>query len=321
MNRRVKRILLFDDKYGRINSHWPYDTKNIIISDRQYYDEPEFKDSLLYKLSQKSYDAFVFSGRKAPEAARILDSITQNEKSVLVCNRSLRKVFKLHNTNLSCKNLETWDVKKLNRLGNDWVRAALSYPFDVLLVQTYGDCEIFNQVLNKKCAFWVPYCYNDHLFYPRNDVQKNLDIGAFFKLERHDHRIAFLDRVKKIADKNGYSFEFSDEYWGEAYAENICRPKVMLHLSYCGDIPWRLYECAASKTCLLTDPLSFHVERLFTRGKDYIEYKKDFSDLEVKITLLLDNDQMREDIVENAYRKVQNYTWERISDALIYPLL
>lgn len=95
----------------------------------------------------------------------------------------------------------------------------------------------------------------------------------------------------------------------------------MLHLSYCGDIPWRLYECAASKTCLLTDPLSFHVERLFTRGKDYIEYKKDFSDLEDKITLLLDNDQMREDIVENAYRKVQNYTWERISDALIYPLL
>lgn len=317
-----KKILLLDDKYGKINSHWPYSTEKLIIEDRQYYDDPNFIEDVTKKLSQKKYDVFAFSGRKAPDAAQKLDFLFLKEEQILECNRSLPKVFKVHNTNLSDKNVKSkWDFNLVRELGNDWVHAALKYPFDLLLVQTYGDNEIFNQVLKRECAFWVPYCYNDRLYFPRDKTKKELDIGAFFKLERHAHRIDFLEKVKGIADKKGYSFEFSDKYWGESYAENICRAKIMVHLSYCGDIPWRLYECAASKTCLLTDPLAFHVEKLFKRNLHYIEYNRDFSNLELQIEKLLNDENLRNNIINNAYSQVQNYTWEQISTSLIYPLI
>ena len=95
----------------------------------------------------------------------------------------------------------------------------------------------------------------------------------------------------------------------------------MVHLSYCGDIPWRLYECAASKTCFLTDPLSFGVERLFVKGKDYIEFNRDLSNLEEKIKWLLENESIRKEITEHAYKTVKKYTWEKVSEELIFPLL
>lgn len=316
-----KSLLVFDDKYGKINSHWPYCTSMINIEDHIYYDDSSFEKQLIHLLCDKEYDAFVFSGRNAPDAARLLDSVLKENKQICPHNKGLRKIYKLHNTNLSEFASDTsWNKEALQRLGNDWVRAAIKYPFDVLLIQTYGDCDIFNHALKSNCAFWVPYCYNDRLFYPRENINKDIDIGAYFKLERHDHRFALINHLETIAEKNGYTFEFSDEYWGDEYAQKLCGAKIAIHLSYCGDIPWRLYECAASKTCLLTDPLSFQVNRLFTPGKDYYEYKRDFSDLESKIKELLD-EELRTRIVNHAYNTVQQYTWEKISSSLIYPHL
>ncbi|MCI9439618.1 MAG: glycosyltransferase family 1 protein [Lachnospiraceae bacterium] len=317
----AKRVLLFDDKFGKINSHWPYSTENIVIEDRIYYDNFDFAVLTLQKLRQKRYEVFGFSGRGAPKTAYILDELLKDNQ-VIAENRFLRKVFKLHNTNLSILDTKIASNRELlYQYGNDWVRAALQYPFDVLLVQTYDDSDIFNRVLGRKSAYWIPYCYNDHLYYPRCDEDRTLDIGAFFKIERHDHRIEFVKMVKEIADRNGYSFEFSDKYWGEEYAKKICTPKIMIHLSYCGDIPWRLYECAASKTCLLTDPLGFNIAKLFTRNVDYYEYKRDFSDLEVRIKELIEDNTKRNNIANNAYEKVQSYTWEKVSTSLIYSLL
>lgn len=320
-NDMLTKLLVLDDKYGKINSHWAYSTDKIMIVDRIYYDEDNFEMKVIKLLTKENIDAIGFSGRNAPVAAAEINNFLKKENLVKDRYNSIPKLFKLHNTNLM-NNIVTSKIERehLMEVGNDWVRAALSYPFDYLLVQTYGDCDVFNHVLHRQCAYWVPYCYNDELYFPRNK-NKDLDIGAFFKLERHDHRIAFVKKIQEYTTEKGYSFEFSDQYWGETYAEQISRAKILVHLSYCGDVPWRLYECAATKTCLLTDPLGFKIEKLFDREIHYAEYQRNFSDLESKIDSLIKNNIYRENIIENAYKRVQKYTWRNISASYILPLI
>ena len=163
------KLLVLDDKYGKISSHWTYSTKNLSIVDRVYYDENYFEQKVLKYLKKEFVDAIAFSGRKAPEAASRIEEYLKEDKVISERYSFLPKVFKLHNTNLT-DHIDKSDInrKSLLKKGNDWVRAALGYPFDLLLVQTYGDCDIFNEVLGKNSAHWIPYCYNDRLYYPRD---------------------------------------------------------------------------------------------------------------------------------------------------------
>lgn len=81
-----------------------------------------------------------------------------------------------------------------------------------------------------------------------------------------------------------------------------------------------MYECAASGTCLLTDPLKFGVEKLFAENC-YVEYNADFSDLEKKIIQILSDDIYRQDIVNAAKLNVQKFAWGDFADYWIVPIL
>lgn len=319
---KIISCIVLDDKYGRINSHWAYSTEKLNIVSRIYYDEPDCEKIIEKVLKEYKIDVIAFSGRRAVEVARKLKQSYDLEFTVSANHyRSALKVMKLHNTNLSdVINADVpLDYRELQRKGNDWVKLAINHPFDVIFVQTHGDAEILNRYNQSKSAVWVPYSYNDRIYYDRK-LKKSLDIGAFFKLERHPHRISFVKRIEDIAKKNGYSFEFSDQYWGKDYAKKLGEAKIAVHISYCGDIPWRLYECAASGTCLLTDPLKFGVEKLFAENC-YVEYNADFSDLEKKIIQILSDDIYRQDIVNAAKLNVQKFAWGDFADYWIVPIL
>lgn len=97
------------------------------------------------------------------------------------------------------------------------MKVALDYPFDVLFIQTYGDAELFNAVLPRCNAYYFPFAYNERRFYPRV-TDKFIDIGMYFKVERHPQRIEFIRRVMESAMKYRWKCELSNAYWGEAYA-------------------------------------------------------------------------------------------------------
>lgn len=317
-------IIVFDDSFGKLNSHWPYSTNQLIISKRLFYDEDGFEEKAFDYIINGSSKVLAFSGKGAANAAYKLDSYFQKQfnQDTLIAFRKLIKVMRVQNTNLSEQLMKTnYTIENLRKFDNRWLQVALDYPFDVLMMQTYGDAEIVNKVLNKNVAYWVPYCYNENKYYPR-DVKKDIDVGMFFKLERHPNRVPLVDYVTNLCERRGWKYCFSDKYWGDEYAEIICRSKILLHLSYFGDIPYRLYEAAGSKLCLLTDPLSFGVENIFIPGEDYCEYNRDLRNLETKIEYLLENPEVRERIAEKAYNNVtNNHTWQKVSNKYVVPLL
>lgn len=313
--------LILDDKYGKINSHWAYSTEKLKILARVYYDEPGYEKLVEEAIMKHKLDFIGFSGRLAVEIAKKLEQYFKTKSiSLQLKYQNLFKVMKFHNTNLSSFFVNSpFEKEYLWEKGNDWVRLAINNPFDLLFIQTYGDAEIINKINKNNKAVWVPYSYNDKLYYERNQ-EKLLDIGAFCKIERHLHRIKFIDLVERIAKKYGYSFEFSDQYWGEQYANKISQAKVMVHLSYCGDIPWRLYECAASQTCLLTDRLGFGIERLFPVGS-YVEYNKDFTNLEVQIRKVMESETLRKQVTNLAKQSVEKYAWGEFADNWVVPII
>lgn len=320
-NRQTMCCLILDDKYGKINSHWAYSTKILKIVTRIYYDEQGYEMLVEKAIADNEIDFIGFSGRGAVEVAKRLEQyFMKKTEPLFLIYQAILKVMKYHNTNLS-STMKNYNLEKdyFYNNGNDWVRLSIDHPFDLALIQTYGDAEIINRINNNKKAVWVPFSYNDRLFYERTS-KKTLDIGAFFKLERHSHRISFINSIKNIADKYGYSFEFSDKYWGEAYAKKISQTKVIVHLSYCGDIPWRLYECAASNTCLLTDKLGFGIEKLFPQAS-FVEYNKDLSNLESQIVKLIENEKYRNRISGLAMKAVQKYAWGEFTEKRILPII
>lgn len=317
---RIYSIVL-DDQFGKINSHWAYSTDKFCIVDRVYYDEENFELIVEDKIKRNNIDVLAFSGRGAIGALLKLNKYFMRKQTDLLNKyKSMLKIMKAHNTNLSNNlNKNRINRKELLRNANDWARMAVNHPFDLIFIQTMGDAELINKVNGDKKAVWVPYAYNDDLYYDRK-LCREVDIGAYFKLERHPHRIEFLNRISYIANKYHYTFEFSDKYWGEEYAKKISKAQIIVHLSYCGDIPWRLYECAASMSCFLTDRLDFGIENLF-RNESYIEYKKNFDDLESKLVCLLTNKKKREQVVCSAYQDVKRYTWGNIVDNRIVPII
>lgn len=167
---KIISCIVLDDKYGRINSHWAYSTEKLNIVSRIYYDEPDCEKIIEKVLKEYKIDVIAFSGRRAVEVARKLKQSYDLEFTVSANHyRSALKVMKLHNTNLSdVINADVpLDYRELQRKGNDWVKLAINHPFDVIFVQTHGDAEILNRYNQSKSAVWVPYSYNDRIYYDR----------------------------------------------------------------------------------------------------------------------------------------------------------
>ena len=310
-------ILVVDNVYGKTNPHWRGDTKNIHIVERVYFDEKNFEEKCINILVNNVIDFIAFCGKGSSKAAKQLDLAFEiNEEYKL---KRIKKIIRIQNTNMSRKEVDFKTKQELYNNGNRWLKEALEYNFDVIFVQTYQDEKIINNVLESGRAYWVPYSNNNKIFYPQN-CEKTIDVGMYFKVQRHPKRKQVIDFVTKICEKNNWKYEFSDKYWGKDYADAIAKSKILIHFSYCGDVPYRLYEAAAIGTCLLTDELYYGVEKLFDKAS-YAVFKRDLSDIEDKIKILLDKPEERRCIEKNASIDIEKNSWEIISEKYIVPIL
>ena len=313
----MHKILVVDNIYGKTNPHWRDDTKNIQIVKRVYFDEKNFEEKCISILANNIIDFIAFCGKGSSKAATQLDlAFDTNEQSSL---KKIKKIIRIQNTNSSEKKVNFDSKQELYKKGNRWLKEALEYNFDIIFVQTYGDEKIINKVLDMKKAYWVPYSNNNNIFYHKG-YRKIVDVGMYFKVQRHPKRKQVIEYVTKICEKNNWNYEFSDKYWGKEYADAIARCKVLIHFSYCGDIPYRLYEAAAVGTCLLTDELHYGIEKLFKKSS-YIVFKRDLSDIEEKIKVLLEKSEERKRIENSALFDIEQNSWEIISEKYIVPIL
>lgn len=325
---KIVNALIIGGIFERLSSHWCYETKHFRICDRIFTDDEKFEEKFQQILSNVDFSTICFSGKDAVINAKRIDSLVQ-----LKCNDALKnkyyniiKAVRIQNTNIP-KDLKYVDISDIDKeLGEKssgllWLHVALDYKFDVIFVQTYGNADIINALNRNNNAVYLPFAYNDRRFYPRTQ-KKNVDIGMYFKIERHSNRLRFIDEIIRLVYKNGWKICLSNAYWGEDYAHYMGEAKIILHYSYVGDIPYRLYEAAGSKACFLTDPLGYGIENFFDKNEHYFEYKRDLSDLEYKINWILEHQDIREKVEEEAYKKaVNNFTWEKVAETIVVPTL
>ena len=76
---KIINILVLDDKFGKINSHWAFSTEKLIVIDRIYYDDILFEEKVLNLINEVSIDAIGFSGRNAIEAELKLEKYLRNK--------------------------------------------------------------------------------------------------------------------------------------------------------------------------------------------------------------------------------------------------
>lgn len=316
-------FITIGNKFEMISSHFCYDTKNISVIKRISYDDNYYVEQFDEAIRNYDYQAIVYSGKEPHKVARYLDQYVDSLCNINIAKkyRYALKAVRLQNTNLSEKYTTKCSRDSILSSSNAYVKVALSYPFDILFVQTYGDAEIFNAILGRNSAYYFPFAFNENVFFPRKS-SKIVDIGMYCAVERHAYRLDFIKHILELSMKNGWKFEFSNAYWGTEYACALNRAKINLHLSKMGDVPYRLYECAGSKLCLLTDPLLFGVEHLYTPGEHFVQYKRDCSDIEEKIKWLLENPNEREFIAEAAYNQAtSHHTWNVIAETYVVPIV
>lgn len=325
MEKQQVNVLVIGGFFERLSSHWCYDTQIFKVLQRVYTDDTRFSEKVLSAISNEKLMAICYSGKDAAIVARNVDCLIyeMGDKKLDCKYKSLVKVVRIQNTNLSNnkynKPEEALQAVAGKSSGASWLSVALDYDFDIVFTQTYGNAEIINSLKRNRVAVYLPFAYNDRRFYPR-DQEKQFDIGMYFKIERHSNRLKFIDHIMKLIYKNGWKFCLSNGYWGDDYAEQLGKAKIILHYSYVGDIPYRLYETAGSRGCFLTDTLKFGVEKLFTPGIHYFEYNSELSDLEQKIDWILTHDEERSCVEEAAYEKViNNYTWGIAAERIVVP--
>ena len=313
--------------FERLSSHWCYDTQHFKVLQRVYTDDIGFAEKVLSAISDERLMAICFAGKDAAVVAQSVDCLVREagDEELKYKYKSVVKAVRIQNTNLPNNKYnspeEALQTVGENSSGASWLSVALDYDFDIISTQTYGNAEIINSLKRNNSARYLPFAYNDRRFYPR-DQEKQFDIGMYFKVERHSNRLKFIDYIMKLVYKNGWKFCLSNGYWGDDYAEQLGKARIILHYSYVGDVPYRLYETAGSKGCFLTDKLKFGVESIFLPEIHYFEYNRELTDLEHKIDWILTHDKERNRVEEAAYEKASNnYTWEIAAEKIVAPVL
>ena len=125
----------------------------------------------------------------------------------------------------------------------------------------------------------------------------------------------FPDDIKVVAPTERVA---QDEYYREILTSKIC----VSPFGY-GEICWRDFE-AILCGCLVIKPDMSHIKTcpdIFIPYKTYIPVEWDYSDLEAQCRSILGNDDLRNQIVENAKRKLFDFYENEIFVDIVAGLL
>jgi len=316
MNEKL-RVLALIPPIEKHVGHWACSTPSLRVE--RVLMEGDVEDRVLAAAERTAPQAVAIIGKFAPQYNDLLDRMS-------ACSSLLKgvpRVYRTQNTNLAQSGFSGPATRAgLTGSPSHWARFAADPRFSLVFVQTLTDVEIFRQALSPVLVSLCPFGVDESIFRAEEtSVEPEIDVGCYFRLKGQTDRIRLVETAEAICGRRGWQFRFCDSLWGRDYAELIHRTKVCLHMSKCGDVPFRLVEVTAMRRVFLTDPLGSGVERIYCAGQDYFTYCRDLSDLESVLLALLLDDSQRQRIAASGYARSREFTWTAVAERYVVSAL
>lgn len=146
-------------------------------------------------------------------------------------------------------------------------------------------------------------------------VEKVYDVSIVGNLN-HDvqrERSKWLGRIAKLADK--YHVKILSGLYGEDYTRVLNQSKITFNRSIRGEMNMRAYEAPACGSLLFYERENLEVHEVYTDREHCVLYGHE--DLEKLVDHYLTYDDERDRIVEAAWERVQDYSYERQLERLL----
>ncbi len=168
----------------------------------------------------------------------------------------------------------------------------------------------FNMQLQyaKDDDIYLPYAYSPYVHYPM-DIEKEYDaclIGLHY-----EHRNRLINRLIS----RGLNVHYSIGSIFDEYREINNKSKIGLNWASKLDLNARAFELPAMGICPVQNTVP-DMKNFFVAGEHYLEFT-DVDSAEKQVMAALADDDMRQEIADNAYRKVQQHTYDaRVAEIL-----
>jgi len=193
-----------------------------------------------------------------------------------------------------------------------------------LIVDSQSTCKDYEKATGIR-SIRLPFTATPKYFYPR-DVEKKYDVG-FSGALHGDGKIKgptedLRDRVYNELKKTDYNLFWNSSntleyriHSTEEYATKINESKVWLATTGpVNDVSPRYFEVVMSKTLLLCNNMPEAYEDIFEDGRNCVMFENNLLDFHEKLNYYLQNDDVREKLVENAYNEfIDKYTWKHMA--------
>ena len=176
--------------------------------------------------------------------------------------------------------------------------------------KAYSDF-VFNmqQFYMQPGEFYLPYAYDEKLFYPMPEVEKIYDaclIGLHYP-----QRDALVQRLRSRGLNVHYSIgEVYDEY-RMIYNQS----KIALNWSSLQDLNARTFEALGMNLALVTNRVP-DLANFFVENEHYLGFDN-LDEAEAQVMKLINNPELREEIAAAGHRKVKAHTWKHRANQIL----
>lgn len=247
----------------------------------------EFRESLCFKRAfEKIGVESVVWGLNYPNFNRTFDDISKDCDIVLLIEnyttnwipnlsnfKGLKLFWSIDSHCVPSVHTKTCDVNKI----------------DIVLNAIESHSKFFK---NQKC-YYLPNAYPNELIYPKDDIQKTVNIGFCGNYVNRANWINTIPGLKKDI------FVI-----GDSMVNAINSFKIHFNRNMADDINYRTFETLGCRTLLLTNDTE-NLSSLFEIGKHLVTYISK-EDLLQKVSYYLNNNKEREEIANSGYDHVKN---------------
>ena len=129
----------------------------------------------------------------------------------------------------------------------------------------------------------------------------------------HQQRAQWLYRLAKLSDR--YKIQILTNVYAEEYVKILNQSKITFNYTITGAMNMRAYEAAACGSLLFTEKSNTEITDYLTDREDCILY--DEHNFEELLEYYLKNDNERNRIIDNAYKKIQNYSYKKLMERIL----
>ncbi len=297
--------------------HWANSSDKLLVYRIIMSGESVFEE-IRIAIEQFKPDIIAICGKAAVEYLDILDKLALKMPII----KKIPRVFRMQNSSLLQQSDKVIASKDLCKQLSLWFRLACDPRWSWIFVQTLNDVEIVRKHLFPVPVSTCPYGYDSTIFNPElPELDRIVDVGCYLNLRNDKGRHDLVAHAESICKHRNWSFSFVEGVYGQEYAKQIRKSKIVLHRSIHREIPFRIYETTVFGTVFVSDPLEANVEELFEENKEYLTYKRDLSNLEEVLEKLLTNSSLRQFFATNGRKRAREYSWPKIADKYVAPAL